>query len=132
MDKDPFDIQCEFLDLLKQNLSSRMIQKICDFAYLHKQCYQELFEAIKSHLVSIHPVKRLSTFHLIDALLKNQQKYRFRGYSELILQSLNELVNNVLGLSEKKEKSGLANISGVRRGNDLLNSLDYMEAKRYY
>ena len=53
MEEDPFEIHTQFLDLLKQNLSARMIQKIGTFAYEHKIYYEGLFQGLLDTLKNV-------------------------------------------------------------------------------
>lgn len=120
-DMDPFEIHLQFVEMLKQNLSSaRHIQNICNFCYKYKSQHLEIYQSLLENLKAIPPLKRLSLFYLVDSLVKHQQKYKFKGYAELILNSIQEIVDIVFDIQRKdgklvKNKTGLANVPGVKK-----------------
>jgi CTD kinase subunit gamma len=119
---DEFEVHTQFLDMLKQNLSARSIQKLAEFVYKYKDFNEPLFEDIMSTLQECNPTKRLNLFYLMDSILKQSKKYRFDGYSIAILARLEQIIEAVLDMqrqngkvTKKPDKYGLTYLTSIKK-----------------
>ena len=119
---DPFAIHSELTALLKRNLSASKISRISEFMYKNYHYFEELFNVVLEELNELSPVKRLNLFFLVDCLLKDCKRFRFDGYTKLIINHARDVIDLTLDITRVDNK---AKVGAPMNAFAVLKALEY-------